>query len=172
MARRRRRRTARKPRVPKVLPSILDFTSLSRPDTTAAVTEYVQRYWIEKGFSCHPEMGLTRGGRLRADVFALNTKGETVLVEVKSCWADLSTDLKWEQYRLYANKFFFAVSEHFYEKDGARIWDKVKEHAGVLVVEASGKVKVKHRAKEFKVHSRISRRMLTRCAWRGGRFTI
>lgn len=162
MARRRRKPVA----------SYLDFKSLSRPDTTSALSEYVQQYWISKGYSCHPEMGLVKGGRLRADVFCLNTKGHTILVETKSCWSDFSTDKKWQKYKLYANKFFFAVSEHFYEKDGARLWEAIKEYAGILVVTQTGKVYVKHRAKEFDVHSRISRRMLTRCAWRGGRFSI
>ncbi len=150
-----------------------DFVSLSRPDTTKALTECVQQYWIEKRFSCHAEIGLMKRGSLRADVFALNTKGETVICEIKSSWPDFSTDKKWHKYSRYADKFFFAVSEHMYEKYGERLYEAVKESgAGVLIIMSYGKVYVKHRAKKNEVRKSISRRMLTRCAWRGGRWKI
>lgn len=160
---------ARGRRRPKPRP--LDFVSLSRPDTTSALTEQVQQYWIQKRYSCHVEVGLVKHGNLRADVMVLNTKGQLVILEIKSSWADFRTDKKWQNYLEYCEKFYFCLSHHLYETHGARIWEAVKESgAGIMVCSATGKLRVKHRAKERTLHYKRKQRLYIKMAWRGGRF--
>ncbi len=50
---------------------------------------------------------------LRVDVMALGPKGEIWVVECKSSRADFTTDSKWQGYLEWADRFFFAVDEHF-----------------------------------------------------------
>lgn len=54
-----------------------------------------------------PELTLS-GGR-RADLIALNRKGEIVIFEIKSSIADFQVDNKWHEYKAYCDKFYFAT---------------------------------------------------------------
>lgn len=49
----------------------------------------------------------------RADIMGLSRKGEILIVEVKSCLADFTSDGKWPEYAPYCNAFYFAVNEAF-----------------------------------------------------------
>lgn len=149
----------------------IDFTSLSRPDTTHILAERVALYWIKRRFSSHMEVGLLKRGRLRADVLSLNTKGQIEIVEVKSCLADYRSDKKWEKYLKFCNKFYFCIPCVLYEKHGAKIWSEIKDSgAGLMVCSPLGNIRIKHRAKERSLHYRRKLRLLTKLAWRGGRF--
>jgi|EndMetStandDraft_7_1072992.scaffolds.fasta_scaffold101590_1 hypothetical protein len=49
----------------------------------------------------------------RADLMALDPRGAITIVEVKSCLNDFRTDHKWEDYRQWCDRFFFAVDCDF-----------------------------------------------------------
>lgn len=109
--------------------------SLSRSRITQIQTECVTRYYVDKNFSVHLEVGLNSGGKLRADVVALNTKGKIVIVEIKSSWADFATDKKWRKYLDYCHKFYFAIPSHlFHSEKGQFIKQLCRENKVGLIV--------------------------------------
>lgn len=52
------------------------------------------------------------GGR-RADLMALNARGEIIIVEIKVSRADLLGDAKWTDYLAHCDRFFWAVPAGF-----------------------------------------------------------
>ena len=52
------------------------------------------------------------GGR-RADLMALDSRGQIVIVEIKVSRADLLGDCKWNDYLAHCDRFFWAVPEGF-----------------------------------------------------------
>ena len=71
----------------------------------------VARHLREHDFACLEEFVPARG--LRVDVMALGPKSELWVVECKSCRADFVSDLKWQGYLPFADRFFFAVDCDF-----------------------------------------------------------
>ena len=49
----------------------------------------------------------------RADLMALDPRGVITILEVKSCLNDFRTDQKWEFYRQWCDRFYFAVDAAF-----------------------------------------------------------
>jgi hypothetical protein len=49
----------------------------------------------------------------RADLIALGRAGDLVIVEIKSSVSDFRADRKWIEYRDFADRFYFAVPNHF-----------------------------------------------------------
>ena len=66
-------------------------------DTALAVARGTSRLLRSLGFSCVSEMGLPSGRR--ADLVAMNARGEIWIVEIKSSAEDLRADQKWHEYR-------------------------------------------------------------------------
>lgn len=85
--------------------------SVSRPETTAAVTRGAGRLLAALGYAPLTEVTLPNGRR--ADLMALGRRGEIFIVEVKSSLEDFRTDLKWGEYRPYCDAFAFAVGPEF-----------------------------------------------------------
>jgi len=56
---------------------------------------------------------LPLGNGRRADLVALDHAGRITLVEIKSCRADFLCDRKWQAYRDYCDRFYFAVDSDF-----------------------------------------------------------
>lgn len=54
-----------------------------------------------------PELTLSNGRR--ADLIALNRKGEIIIIEIKSSTADFQVDTKWHEYKEYCDHFYFAT---------------------------------------------------------------
>lgn len=150
---------------------MVKFTSMSRPDRTAFLTEAVQHYWIDKRYSCHVELGLIKHGNLRADVFCLNTKCDMIITEVKSCWADFNTDKKWHKYLPFCMRMYFVIDEALFESHGEKIIGRIKdEGCGLIVVNKFGSAFVKSNAKRKTMKNEIVAKLLIKAAWRGGRF--
>src|SRR5690606_11914867 len=82
-----------------------------RDAATAAVTRGTMRLLADLGYAVIPELDLPSGRR--ADLLGLGRDGELVIVEVKSGLADFRADLKWPEYRDYADRLYFAVDERF-----------------------------------------------------------
>jgi hypothetical protein len=60
------------------------------------------------GFACVSELPLPSGRR--ADLVALNERGEIWIVEIKSSLEDLRADQKWPDYRAHCDRLFFAFT--------------------------------------------------------------
>ena len=85
--------------------------SLSRPETTGAVTRGAARLLAAMGFAALAEVGLPNGRR--ADLMALGPRGEITIVEVKSGLEDYRTDRKWGEYAPFCDLFYFAIAPDF-----------------------------------------------------------
>src|ERR1700749_679010 len=81
-----------------------------RPSETAlAIARGTARMLRTLGFSCISELPLPSGRR--ADLVALNERGEIWIVEIKSSVGDLRADHKWEDYRAHCDRLFFAFTQ-------------------------------------------------------------
>jgi hypothetical protein len=89
----------------------LTVVSVSRPETTAAVTRGAARLLTDLGYAPLAEVSLPNGRR--ADLMALGPRGEILIVEVKSSLEDFRTDQKWREYAPYCDTFAFAVAPEF-----------------------------------------------------------
>ncbi len=85
--------------------------TLSRPETTSAVTRGAGRLMTDLGYAPLLEVSLPNGRR--ADIMALGPRGEIAIAEVKSSLEDFLTDRKWSEYRPYCDAFYFAVAPEF-----------------------------------------------------------
>ena len=84
-------------------------TDLRQSETALAVARGTARLLHALGFSCISELSLPSGRR--ADLVALNERGEIWIVEIKSSVEDLRADHKWEDYRLHCDRLFFAFTQ-------------------------------------------------------------
>lgn len=62
---------------------------------------------------------------------ALGSDGTITIVEIKSCRADYMADRKWEDYRDFCDRFYFAV-------DAAFPCDLLPQGAGLIIADAYG----------------------------------
>ena len=76
-----------------------------------AILRGVQRVLKDHGFESLAEVVLANGRR--ADALALGPHGELWIVEIKSSISDFRSDGKWQEYRDYCDRLFFAVSPEF-----------------------------------------------------------
>ena len=98
-------------------------------ETAAMIARGVRRLLRALGFSSVTELPLVDGRR--ADVVAVNNDGDVVIVEIKSCAADLRADRKWRDYAAFCDRLYFAVSE-------ATPAEMVPLEAGLIVADAFG----------------------------------
>ena len=86
----------------------------------------VRRHLARLGFFTVTELPL-RSGR-RADLVAVNLRGEIWIIEIKSSLADLRADSKWPEYRQHCDRLYFATlpdvgEQHFPEDAGLLLAD-------------------------------------------------
>jgi len=96
---------------------------------TAAITQGAARLWSRLGFAVLREVPLADGRR--ADLVCLGAQGEVAIVEVKSCARDYLSDGKWEDYRAWCDRLFFAVDAEFPQA-------LIPDEAGLIVADAWG----------------------------------
>ncbi len=96
---------------------------------TAAVTQGAARLLGGLGLAVLREVMLADGRR--ADLLGLGADGGFVIVEVKSCARDYLTDRKWEDYRAWCDRLFFAVDADFPH-------GLIPDAAGLIVADAWG----------------------------------
>ena len=77
-------------------------------ETALTVARGTSRLLCALGFSALAELPLPSGRR--ADLVALNERGDIWIVEIKSSVADFRADHKWTDYRLSCDRLFFATS--------------------------------------------------------------
>ena len=78
-------------------------------ETALAIARGTVRMLRSLGFSCVAELALPSGRR--ADLVAVNEKGEIWIVEIKSSVEDLRADQKWPDYRAHCDRLFFAFTQ-------------------------------------------------------------
>ena len=78
-------------------------------ETAIKIARGTARFLRSLGFACVAELPLPSGRR--ADLVALNERGEIWIVEIKSSLADLRADQKWPDYRAHCDRLFFAFTQ-------------------------------------------------------------
>ncbi len=133
-------------------------------DTADAIKRSVARYFNKKRRAVYYEIGLNKGGRLRADVLVLAMNGHVVIVEVKSSKQDFLTDKKMEGYLDYCNQFYLAIPSTVYKK----VKDRFDiEGAGVFLMSDDGtKIEKVLRAKNYDIEQSVSYNLAIRAAFR------
>jgi len=81
------------------------------PERSLAIRRATARLCCRLGWAPLHEVPLPNGRR--ADILALRPDGCFACIEVKSGARDFLTDLKWPDYRAYADALFFAVDSDF-----------------------------------------------------------
>ncbi len=79
-------------------------------ETALAIARGTSRLLRSLGFSTLAELPLPSGRR--ADLVAMNERGDIWIVEIKSSLADLRADSKWEDYRQHCDRLFFAFTSN------------------------------------------------------------
>jgi hypothetical protein len=100
-------------------------------ETALAIARGTARLLRSLGFACVSELPLPSGRR--ADLVALNERGEIWIVEIKSSIEDLRADQKWPEYRAHCDRLFFAFTqdlpcEIFPEQTGLIVADAYGAH--------------------------------------------
>lgn len=125
----------------------------------------VAQYYLKKRRISFYELGLTRGGKLRADVFVLAMSGHMVIVECKSSVADFkSFPAKADGYAQYCNQLYLAVYKPVYEK----IKNQIPPFVGCFVFDPEDgrrKPTIK-KAKNREIHEDEKRKLFIRAAFR------
>lgn len=123
----------------------------------------VARYYKRKHRVCYFELGLNRGGRLRADVFVLAMSGHIVVLETKSSVRDFLSDYKWELYKDYCNQFYLVFFREVYEK----VKDKIPKGTGVFIFEQDARRKPKViSCRSQDLDSEVKHNLIIRAAFR------
>lgn len=78
-------------------------------DTALAIARGTSRFLRSLGFSSVSELTLPSGRR--ADLVAMNARGDIWIVEIKSSIEDLRADQKWQDYRMHCDRLFFAFTQ-------------------------------------------------------------
>ncbi|MCW4462412.1 MmcB family DNA repair protein [Sphingomonas sp. BT-65] len=102
------------------------------PLVTAEVTRGVCRMLLRHDCVAMAEVPL--GDGRRADLMALNARGEIIIVEVKVSRADLLGDGKWTDYLAHCDRFFWAVPAGF-DLSPLDTPGFLPERAGVIVAD-------------------------------------
>lgn len=95
--------------IPEQIGELSPVTAL--PREAVAVARGVSRLFLRNQIMVQPEVTL-RNNR-RADLMGMNSKGEVIIVEIKTARADLLGDQKWPEYLDYCDRYFWAVPAGF-----------------------------------------------------------
>ena len=94
-----------------------------------AVARGTARLLRALGFACVSELPLPSGRR--ADLVAINERGEIWIVEIKSSIEDFRADQKWPEYRAHCDRLFFAFTQ-------ALPCEIFPDETGLIVADAYG----------------------------------
>ena len=98
-------------------------------EAALAIARGTSRWLRAMGFACVAELPLPSGRR--ADLVALNERGEIWIIEIKSSLADLRADQKWQDYRAHCDRLFFAFTQDL-------SCDLFPNDTGLIVADAYG----------------------------------
>lgn len=91
--------------------SIPNLGDHRQSEAALAIARGARRCLLAHGLSTITELTLANGRR--ADLAALSDSGEFWIVEIKSSLADFRGDQKWQEYREYCDRLYFAVNKDF-----------------------------------------------------------
>ena len=97
------------------------------PPVAAEVARGVTRLFCRQDLFSICEVPLPNGRR--ADMMAIDAKGQLVIVEIKVSRADLLGDQKWTDYLDYCDRFFWAVPPHLARSEQGVYADALTEIA-------------------------------------------
>ena len=123
-------------------------------ETALAIARGTARLLRSLGFSCLSELPLPSGRR--ADLVALNERGEIWIVEIKSSIEDLRADQKWPEYRAHCDRLFFAFTEDL-------PCEIFPEQTGLIVADAYG-AHMQCEAPEHRLAAATRKQMMVRFA--------
>lgn len=101
------------------------------PPVAAEVARGVTRLFCRRDLFAICEVPLPNGRR--ADLMAIDGKGQLTIVEIKVAKADLLGDEKWRDYLDYCDRFFWAVPQHLAQLTEAERF--LPEAAGLIVAD-------------------------------------
>ena len=104
-------------------------------DRALAIQRGTARLLRQHGFVSLPEVTLKSGRR--ADLLAVNGKGEIWIIEIKSSLADFRADTKWPDYWDFCDRLFFATNA----QTPADIFPL---EAGLILADAHGAEIIRH----------------------------
>lgn len=84
---------------------------MDAPARTLSVTRAAARFCALRGWAPVEQVPLPDGRR--ADIVALMPSGDFAIIEVKSCARDFLCDAKWQAYRAWCDRLYFAVDLDF-----------------------------------------------------------
>lgn len=84
---------------------------ISKERKVNALKLAVAMFFSEKKYYPFFEVNLDQSRHYRADVFMIDGKFKTIIVEIKSSKEDFLADKKWENYLSYCNRFFFCADK-------------------------------------------------------------
>jgi hypothetical protein len=134
--------------------SVIPPLDRRQSETALAVARGTSRLLRTLGFACIGELPLPSGRR--ADLVALNERGEIWIIEIKSSLEDLRADQKWEDYRLHCDRLFFAFTQDL-------PCDIFPEQTGLIVADAYG-AHLHCEAPEHRLNAATRKAMLLRFA--------
>jgi hypothetical protein len=103
--------------------------ALPDPEIALKLARGVCRHLEALGYGALTEFPLGNGRR--ADVIAINDRGDTAIVEIKSSLVDFATDQKWPEYREFCDLFYFAVALDFPR-------ELIPESCGLIIADEYG----------------------------------
>lgn len=89
----------------------------------------VMRWLIDLGYQPLAEFSLKTGRRI--DVYGLDSRGDTIAIEIKSGLPDFRADRKWTDYLGFCDRFYFAVDAEF-------PLEHLPEDTGILIADGFG----------------------------------
>lgn len=145
------------------------FVSISRNQVASLLRQALSPYFTKLMYSLHFEVGVERGGHLRADVVCVKMNREVTIVEVKSGWQDFAADHKWQRYLPFCNQFYFAVSDALWDTHADRLREAVAgTGAGIIVCRVGGPVRKVLPAAKRKMAPARRVWLFTKLAWISG----
>lgn len=160
-----------RPKIRNVKPTARAIRSGIRARTAEALKLAASYLFFRYRYSCHFEVGIQAWGKRRVDIVGNKISGQLVVVEVKSSWADLTTDTKLLEYLPYADRFYICVTSKVWQKlqTEKRQLQRLTSRTGVLVLnETTGYAEIKRPARHVDVAPELRLNMLARLAWRNG----
>jgi hypothetical protein len=126
-------------------------------EAALAIRRGVCRRLRAEGFALIPELTLSSGRR--ADLLALGSDGEILIVEIKSSVEDFRADHKWPDYLDYSDRFFFAT--------GPQVPPEIfPVSAGLMIADAYG-AEILRPAPVDRLHASTRKALLIRFARAG-----
>jgi hypothetical protein len=97
----------------------------------------VEHFVVKLNQAVYEELGLVRGGTLRADMYAASLKGVYTLLEVKSGLSDLSTDSKLQHYLRYADRCYLVIPENTWCLARDKVLSKTPRPYGIYILQST-----------------------------------